>query len=77
MTSSAGAASPVRWMIRPVSVGGMTLAVARLEVHLHLAADPASASIAIEPAWFDTGAPVSVIPFHVQQNGLAPRLSSE
>lgn len=64
------AVSPIRWMIQPLSVGGVTLTVARLKVHLYLPTNPGSPLSVIEPAWLDTGAPLSVIPFHVHQSGV-------
>jgi hypothetical protein len=70
MASLARAKSPVRWMIQPPSVAGVTFPVARLGVHLHLVTNPALSSTVIEQAWLDTGAPVSVIPFHVHHNSL-------
>ena len=57
--------------IRPVIVSGMTLAVARfLEVSLSLATTSTGQPDSKQSAWLDTGAPLSVIPFHIQQKGL-------
>ncbi len=64
---SARATSTVEWAIQPVSVGGLTFAVARLEVSLYLADASTGRPSLMQSAWLDTGAPVSVIPFHVQQ----------
>jgi hypothetical protein len=69
-SSPARAASRVEWVIQPVTVSGLTLAVARLEVRLYLATAATGPPSIPLPAWLDTGAPVSVIPFHVQQKGL-------
>ncbi len=64
------AMSRVKWVIQSVTVSGRTLAVPRLEVRLYLAtASPGTPSVP-QPAWLDTGAPLSVIPFHIHQKGL-------
>jgi hypothetical protein len=69
-SASARAASRVEWVIRQATVSGLTLTVPRLRVHLHLAmASPGPPGV-LRSAWLDTGAPLSVIPFHVQQSGL-------
>jgi hypothetical protein len=68
--SSARATSTVEWVIQQFSVSGLTLAVARLKVRLYFATDSGGPPNLLEPAWLDTGAPLSVIPFHVQKNGL-------
>lgn len=71
MASSGRATSPVRWIIQPLRAGGLTLAVAHLEVHVYLATTGTTGPPNVmEPAWLDTGAPFSVIPFHVHQNRL-------
>jgi hypothetical protein len=62
--------SRVEWVIQPVTVSGLTLAVPRLQVLLYLATASPGPPGAPRPAWVDTGAPLSVIPFHIQQKGL-------
>jgi hypothetical protein len=69
-SSPARAASRVEWLVRSVSVSGLTLAVPRLRINLYLATASTGPPNAAEPAWVDTGAPLSVIPFHVHQQGL-------
>src|SRR5262245_62366451 len=69
-SSSARPTSRVEWVIQTVTVSGLTLAVARLKVRLHLARAAMGPRSLLLPAWLDTGAPVSVIPFHIQQKGL-------
>jgi hypothetical protein len=44
--------------------------VARLEVRLYLATASPSPPSVPRLAWLDTGAPLSVIPFHIHQQGL-------
>jgi hypothetical protein len=67
----AQATAPVDWSIRQVSVSHLILPVARLEVRLHLGAPPPSAHSPRDLCWLDTGAPVSVVPFHVHHQRLA------
>lgn len=69
-SASARATSRVEWVIQPVTVSGLTLTVPRLEVRLYLAPASPGPPSAPWPAWLDTGAPLSVIPFHAQQKGL-------
>jgi hypothetical protein len=69
-SSSTRAASRVEWLVRPVTVSGLTLAVLRLRINLYLAKASTGSPNAAEPAWVDTGAPLSVIPLHVHQQGL-------
>ena len=69
-SSSARAISRVSWVIQPVAVGGLTLTLARLQVHLYLAMASTGPPSVLQPAWLGTGAPLSVIPYHVHQQGL-------
>jgi len=62
--------SPVEWVVQSVNVGGLTLMVPRLRAHMYLATVSPGPPRAPWPVWVDTGAPLSVIPFHVQQKGL-------
>src|SRR5258708_2074069 len=70
MTSPAGGATVrVEWDIQPAGLTGLTLPIARLKVELYLAtASPGPATV-LRKAWLDTGAPLSVIPFHTKQQG--------
>ena len=71
MTSpSAPATTPVEWLIQPVAVGGLTLPVARLLVPLYFGVPPLGPTTATEICWLDTGAPLSVVPFHVHNQRL-------
>ncbi len=69
-SSSARTTSVVEWVIQPISVSGLTFSVARLQVPLYFATDPGGTPSLWQMAWLDTGAPLSVIPFCVQQQGL-------
>ena len=62
--------STVQWVIQPITVSGLSLAVARLEVDLYLAASSTGQPSLQQRAWVDTGAPLSVVPFYIQQSGL-------
>jgi hypothetical protein len=65
--SAARRTSTVEWLAQPITVSGLTLAVSRLKVRLYLATTSGGPSSIVQPTWLDTGAPFSVIPFHVQQ----------
>ncbi len=67
---SVGATARVEWVIQPVRLSGLALALARLKVGLHLAMTSPGPHAVPWEAWLDTGAPLSVIPFHIQQKGL-------
>jgi hypothetical protein len=69
-SSSVRATSPVEWVIQPVTTSGLTLLVARLQVRLYLAMATTGPPTVLQPAWLDTGAPLSVIPYHIHQKGL-------
>jgi hypothetical protein len=69
-SSSARATSRVDWVVQRVNVGGVALTVPRLEVRLYLATVPPGPPSVPWPVWLDTGAPLSIIPFHAQQRGL-------
>jgi hypothetical protein len=60
-----GTTTPVQWAIQPVTAGGLTLPSARLEVEVFLRSTSPGFVLLYEQAWLDTGAPLSVIPFHV------------
>lgn len=60
----------VDWSILHVSVGGVTFPVARLEVPIFLGPPPASPRSPRDLCWLDTGAPISVVPFHVHHQRL-------
>jgi hypothetical protein len=69
-STSARPATRVQWAIQPVTVAGLTLTLARLEVRLHLAAASPGPQTIPGLAWLDTGAPLSVVPFHIHQQAL-------
>jgi hypothetical protein len=51
-------------------VSGLTLTVPRLKVSLYLATASTGRAGVLRSAWLDTGAPLSVIPFHIHRTGL-------
>lgn len=65
------ALAPVAWSIMHVSVSGVTLPEAQLEIPLHLGVPPPGPQSPRDLCWLDTGAPVSVVPFHVHHQRLA------
>lgn len=63
--------SAVDWSILHVSVGPWTFPVARLKVPLYLGTRPPGPQSPRDLCWLDTGAPLSVVPFHVHHQRLA------
>lgn len=67
----AQATAPVDWSILSLSVSQLTLPVARLKVPLYLGAPPPGPESPRDLCWLDTGAPLSVVPFHVHAQRLS------
>ena len=63
--------SAVDWSILHVSVSNWTFPAARLEVPLYLGTLPPGPQSPRDLCWLDTGAPLSVVPFHVHHQRLA------
>jgi hypothetical protein len=71
MTSpSVPATAKVEWFLQPITLSGLTFSIARLKVRLYLASVSPGPAAHPWQALLDTGAPLSVIPFHIQQKGL-------
>ena len=70
-TRSKPARTPVEWLIQSAPVRAVSFPVARLLVPLYLGTLPPAPAISKEACWLDTGAPVSLIPFHVHHNRIA------
>lgn len=66
----AGTTTPIQWIIQLVSGGALTIPSARLEVELFVRTILTGRQVVSEQAWLDTGAPLSVIPFHVHHGRL-------
>src|SRR5213594_3569900 len=64
-------AIPIDWSIQVITVGGMTLQVARLLLAPCFPLIGSNHLSLPELCWLDTGAPISVIPFHIQQQRLS------
>jgi hypothetical protein len=62
--------TPVQWFVQSVSVGSLTVLSARLEIDLFLRTALPGLQIVAEIGWVDTGAPLSVIPFHIHNGRL-------
>jgi hypothetical protein len=60
----------VEWFLQPFTLSGLTLTIARLKIRLYLAAASPGPSALPWEALIDTGAPLSIIPFHIQQKGV-------
>lgn len=67
----ATATSAVDWLIQLVSLRNLTFPVARLKVPLCLGKPPAGPQSPRDLCWLDTGAPISVVPFHVHHQRLS------
>jgi hypothetical protein len=65
-----GSTIPIQWSIQLVSLASVTVPSARLEVELFLRTTQPGLQVVAEQAWLDTGAPLSVIPFHVHNRRL-------
>jgi hypothetical protein len=65
------ARAPVDWSILQLSIASLNLPVARLKVRLYLGAPPPGPESPRDLCWLDTGAPLSVVPFHVHHQRLA------
>ena len=60
----------VQWAIKTTTLRGQTIPIARLVVRLHFPTILADERIVPEQCWLDSGAPISVIPFHVHHDRL-------
>ena len=65
-----GTTTRFQWSIQLVHVGNLTIPIARLDVELFLRATLPGRQFIPEQCWLDTGAPLSVIPFHVHNQRL-------
>jgi len=63
----------VGWSIRSISLSEISLSVARLVVRLYFGTAPPDPKSVREPCWLDTGAPLSVVPFHLHHQRLVWR----
>jgi hypothetical protein len=62
--------TPVQWVILPAPIKTLSIPVARLVVRLFFGtASPGTQTVG-EIGWFDTAAPLSVIPFHIHHQRL-------
>jgi hypothetical protein len=57
--------TPLQWSIPWIQVGSVSIPAARLEVELFLRTILPGRQVVSEQGWLDTGAPLSVIPFHI------------
>src|SRR4051812_6623993 len=61
----------VDWQIQAVSLSALTFPVARLKIRFYLGTTTAGPLGTPQEGWLDTGAPLSVIPFHIHNAGLS------
>src|SRR5262249_19205390 len=62
--------TPIQWLIQLVSGGALSISSARLEIELFLSTTLPGLRVVSEQVWLDTGAPLTVIPFHVHHGRL-------
>jgi hypothetical protein len=60
----------VEWRIQPAAVQGVSFPIARLVAYLFFSTSTPDPRTARETCWLDTGAPLSVVPFHVHHQRL-------
>ncbi len=60
----------LEWYVRTIRLGGLSVLVARLRTAVTLPAPQRHPPLVTEWGWLDTGAPLSVIPFRTQAQGL-------
>ena len=68
---STASTARVEWLLQRVSLSGVSFSLARLRIRCYLGTAPASPHGAPHEGWPDTGAPLSVIPFHAHNAGLS------
>jgi len=68
--ASSAQAIPIDWSVQTVTVGGITLPVARLLVSPCFPLIGSGHISLPELCWLDAGAPISVIPFHIHHQRL-------
>jgi hypothetical protein len=60
-------------MLQTVRISGLAVPIARLRTAMYLPTTSQGQPTVREWCWFDSGAPISVIPYHVHSQGLAWR----
>ena len=60
-----GTTTPIQWSIPYVGVARLNIPSARLDVELFLRSIVPGRQVITEQGWLDTGAPLTVIPFHI------------
>ena len=60
----------LHWDVQNFPLRGRNLAIARIGLVLHLPTRDVAEEFTREDAWFDTGAPISIIPFRIHSMGL-------
>jgi hypothetical protein len=66
--------TPIRWSIQTISFPGISFPVARLSFQFYGATILPSRRVTSVDCWLDTGAPLSVVPYHVHNQRLSWKL---
>ena len=61
----------VEWTIQHIQLAGSAVPIARLRTRIYLQVIGRDQAALEERCWLDTGAPISVVPFHVHSQGIA------
>ena len=64
-SASSRTKTPLEWRTQLVSLKAISFSVSRLVVPIYVGTDPPGTGTDPEACWLDTGAPLSVMPFHV------------
>lgn len=62
--------STIAWSIQTIALGNLNLPIARLSFQLYCRATLPGRRVTSVDCWLDTGAPLTVIPFHVHNQRL-------
>ena len=60
----------MEWLIQPAPVRAVSYPLARLVVPLYFGSSAPGPEVTKEAGWLDTGAPISIVPFHVHHRRL-------
>jgi hypothetical protein len=71
MTPPTASTTELEWLVQTTQIAGLVVPIARLRTALYLPTRSPGQSTIREWCWFDSGAPISVIPFHIHSQGLA------
>jgi hypothetical protein len=58
----------LEWLVQNKPVGSQTLKVARLQAFPEFPQLPSGQHSGVKKCWLDSGAPISIVPFHIHQH---------